>query len=78
MPSRGIDGLASRPVANGSRAVHLLFVWSTSGYVLVERTGEPPQAGTEVLERERRYRVTKVAPSPLPDDRRRCAYLQPI
>jgi flavin reductase len=33
--------------------------------------------GVSVVEGEQRYRVTKVAPSPLPGDRRSCAYLLP-
>lgn len=62
--------------ANG-RASYLLFVWSAQGYTLEERPGDPPQPGSEVEDRERRYRVTKLAPSPLPGDRRRCVYLLP-
>jgi hypothetical protein len=57
---------------------HLLFVWKTSGYELRERDGEPPAVGDEVEEDAVRLTVTKVAPSPLPGDRRRCAYLQPV
>lgn len=59
------------------RGGHLVFLWLPSGYLLQERPGDPPPVGAEVEEAERRYRVTKVAPSPLPDDRRPCAYLQP-
>jgi hypothetical protein len=33
--------------------------------------------GSEVEDRERRFRVTKIAPSPLPGDGRVCAYLLP-
>jgi hypothetical protein len=62
--------------SNG-RSGHLLFVWSPGGYTLVERSGDPPQPGAEVEDRERRFRVTKIAPSPLPSDRRPCAYLLP-
>ncbi|HEX6489998.1 MAG TPA: hypothetical protein VF002_01340 [Gaiellaceae bacterium] len=57
---------------------YLLFVSSLSGYELREREGEPPAVG-EVLELEQaRLRVAKLAPSPLPGDRRRCAYLQRV
>ena len=56
---------------------YLFFVWAPTGYTLVERTGEPPPPGTEVDDGERRYLVAKVAPSPLPGDRRLCAYLLP-
>jgi hypothetical protein len=62
--------------ANG-RNDHLLFVWSATGYTLVDRSGDPPQPGAEVEDHERRFRVTKIAPSPLPGDRRPCAYLLP-
>ena len=57
---------------------HLRFVWTTNGYELREREGEVPSVGAEVEEGEQRLRVTKVAPSPLPGDVRRCAYLQPL
>lgn len=59
------------------RGGYLVFVWSPSGYTLEERTGEPPQVGAEVEDGNRRFHVTKIAPSPLPGDRRRCAYLLP-
>jgi hypothetical protein len=61
---------------NGSGG-YLVFVWSTTGYRLEQRTGEMPQVGAEVEEGERRFRVTKIAPSPLPGDQRPCAYLLP-
>lgn len=57
---------------------HLRFVWTANGYELRERDGEPPAVGEEVEEDERRLRVTKLAPSPLPGDSRRCAYLEPL
>jgi hypothetical protein len=56
---------------------YLLFVSKPSGYELVERDGEPPSPGTEVeLEEGGRFTVSKLGPSPLPDDGRACAYLQ--
>ena len=55
---------------------HLLFVAKPTGYELQEREGEPPAVGAEVEENGTRLIVTKVAPSPLPGDGRRCAYLQ--
>ena len=54
---------------------HVLFVRTTSGYELVEREGEPPAVGSEVDLDGVALQVTKVAPSPLPGDRRICAYL---
>ena len=59
------------------RGGHLVFVWSPAGYTLQERPGDPPATGSEVEDGEKRFRVTKVAPSPLPGDRRLCAYLLP-
>ena len=56
---------------------YLLFVGKPSGYELREREGDPPAVGDQVEEDEVRMTVTKVAPSPLPGDGRRCAYLQP-
>lgn len=54
---------------------YLLFVWKPSGYELREQEGEPPTVGTQVEADGKTMRVTKVAPSPLPGDRRQCAYL---
>jgi len=58
-------------------AEHLVFRWSPSGYALDVRSGEPPPAGSAVAEGELRYRVSRVARSPLPHDPRWCAYLLP-
>ncbi|MGH2972792.1 MAG: hypothetical protein ACRDNM_14655 [Gaiellaceae bacterium] len=54
---------------------HLLFVWKTSGYELREEPGDAPAVGSEVEQDGERLRVSKVAPSPLPGDKRECAYL---
>jgi hypothetical protein len=54
---------------------YLLFVWTTSGYELVEQEGEPPAVGSEIEREGKLLQVTKVAPSPLPGDKRLCAYL---
>ena len=57
---------------------HLVFVSKPSGYELHERDGEAPEPGAEVeVEDGKRYTVIKLAPSPLPQDDRTCAYLQP-
>jgi hypothetical protein len=60
-------------VDDGQR--HLLFVWKPSGYELVEQAGEPPAVGAQVEVEGQQLRVTKLAPSPLPNDSRVCAYL---
>ena len=54
---------------------HLLFVWKTSGYELHEGEGDAPAAGSEVERDGETLRVVKLGPSPLPGDRRACAYL---
>jgi hypothetical protein len=64
-------------VQRNGRSGFLFFVWSASGYQLIERDGDPPRPGDAVEDGERRYRVTKIAPSPLPGDPRPCAYLTP-
>jgi flavin reductase (DIM6/NTAB) family NADH-FMN oxidoreductase RutF len=56
---------------------HLVFVWSPAGYTIEVRAGGPPRPGASVDDGDRRQRVTKVAPSPLPGDSRVCAYLLP-
>jgi hypothetical protein len=56
---------------------HLLFITRPTGYELVEREGEPPTPGEQIdLNGEGVFVVSKVAPSPLPDDDRLCVYLQ--
>ena len=54
---------------------HLLFVWKPSGYELVEQDGDAPTVGTAVELDGQQLRVIKLAPSPLPGDKRTCAYL---
>jgi hypothetical protein len=54
---------------------HLLYVWKATGYELREAEGDAPGVGSEVEQDGTTFRVTKVAPSPLPGDRRQCAYL---
>jgi len=59
---------------------YLLFISLPTGYELAERDGEPPAVGGEVELDEgagARFVVSKIAPSPLPQDERLCAYLQP-
>jgi len=59
---------------------HILFVSRPTGYELVEREGDPPAAGAliDLDENGARYEVVKIAPSPLPEDDRPCAYLQGV
>lgn len=57
---------------------HLLFVSTSHGYQLVERHGPAPAVFDQVSvpERDGLFRVAKLATSPLPNDRRVCAYLE--
>ena len=57
---------------------YVLFVSKPTGYELREREGEVPSVGAQVDEDEGRMIVTRVGPSPLPGDDRRCAYLQAL
>ena len=57
---------------------YLLFVSKPSGYELRERDGELPAVGSVLEEEDGRMVVTRVGPSPLPGDDRRCAYLQSL
>jgi len=55
---------------------HLLFVWSAHGWTLQQREGEIPSVGSTVEANETLLRISKIGPSPLPGDRRLCAYTQ--
>jgi hypothetical protein len=57
---------------------YLLFIWKATGYELRERDGELPAVGTVLDEEDGRMMATRVGPSPLPGDDRRCAYLQAL
>ncbi len=60
------------PVSDGWVA----FVASPDGYRLLERDGPPPVGGA-VLELDGdAFGVLRLGPSPLPGDRRRCAFLE--
>jgi hypothetical protein len=53
----------------------LVFISKPSGYELHEHEGDPPPVGAELEHDGRTLRVSKVGPSPLPGDRRPCAYV---
>lgn len=58
---------------------YLLFVSKPTGYELMAREGEPPAIGSTVeLDGVGRYLVSRISPSPLPQDKRPCAYLQQV
>jgi hypothetical protein len=52
------------------------FVPSPDGYGLVQLDGPPPGRGTAVELDGGTFLVLRLGPSPLPGDRRRCAYLE--
>jgi hypothetical protein len=54
---------------------YLVFISRPTGYELSEYEGDPPVVGSEFDHDGQTYRVAKVAPSPLPGDKRSCAYL---
>jgi hypothetical protein len=57
---------------------YFLFLSKPTGYELLDREGEPPSVGSIVeLEGQGRWIVNRISPSPLPQDRRPCAYLLP-
>jgi hypothetical protein len=55
---------------------HLLFVSTRRGYRLLERDGPVPEMLERVSLADDSFRVVKLAASPLPGDRRMCAYLE--
>jgi hypothetical protein len=57
---------------------YCLFVSKPTGYELLNREGDPPPVGSIVeIEGQGRWVVNRIGASPLPQDRRRCAYLLP-
>jgi len=57
---------------------YLLFVSTADGYRLLQQQGKAPAASdyVHVPEHDGLFWVAKLAPSPLPNDRRVCAYLE--
>jgi hypothetical protein len=56
---------------------YVLFLSKPTGYVLVDREGEPPAIGSELEANGGSVRILKVGPSPIPGDDRRCVYSEP-
>jgi hypothetical protein len=55
---------------------HCLFISKPTGYELLDREGEPPAIGSTVeLDGQGSWVVNRISQSPLPQDRRPCAYL---
>ena len=56
--------------------VWVAFVPSPHGYRLLERRGGRPDPGQMLELDDGSYRVLRLAPSPLPGDKRRCAFVE--
>jgi hypothetical protein len=74
------DATPASANGDGRAATHLVLFPAPSGYGLVQHDGEAPTPGTvldgDELSVDGRFVVTRVGPSPLPLDPRRCAYLE--
>jgi hypothetical protein len=57
-------------------AGHVLFVADPAGYRLLQREGPPPARGDALVLEGLGCHVVRLGPSPLPGDRRRCAFLE--
>lgn len=55
---------------------HVLFVSASEGYRLLQSNGPPPDRGAAVELNGGVFLVLRVGPSPLPGDRRRCAFVE--
>jgi hypothetical protein len=53
---------------------YLLMVWSPAGYTLREMDGDLPSLGQELEDGGHTLVVNKIGASPLPGDRRACAF----
>ncbi len=62
----------SPPPAGGC----VLFLPGPEGYRLLEREHEPPLPGERIEVEGASFCVLRLGPSPLPGDRRRCAFLE--
>lgn len=76
-PAPGSEGIVLKqhnpgPVPDGWVAL----VASPDGYRLLQREGPPPERGASVEFDGGMLVVLRLGPSPLPGDRRRCAYLE--
>ena len=73
----GLPLVDTEPVEGEASGLHVLFVPTVAGYVLIERDDVPPRCGAtlELSDPPGSFVVVKLAQSPLPNDQRRCAYL---
>jgi hypothetical protein len=65
---------------DGRRPTYLVLLPAANGYSLIQSEGDAPAPGTvlagDALRVQGRFVVSRVGPSPLPLDPRRCAYLE--
>jgi len=73
-PARGIVLKQHNPAPAVDGWVAL--VPSPEGYRLLQRAGQPPEQGAALELDDGVFVVLRLGPSPLPGDRRRCAYLE--
>lgn len=69
---------APAPAREEGPAGHVLFLGGPAGYRLAEQDGASPAGGDELEWEGGQYRVLRLGPSPLPGDRRRCAFVEPL
>ena len=67
--------LGERDFSDADTSRHLVFVPVEGVYALAERSA-PPEIGTAEEVDGVSFRVSRIGPSPLPADRRRCAFLE--
>jgi hypothetical protein len=65
----------TEPAEPAERQAELFFVATASGYRLLEPDGVAAARGDLVELADGSFRVLRLGPSPLPGDRRRCAFL---
>jgi hypothetical protein len=75
-PEQAVAESEAEPAEEEVREGHVLFVPSSAGYRLLARDGPAPDRVDVVELDEERYRVVRLGRSPLPRDRRRCAFLE--
>ena len=68
--------LGERDFSDADTSRHLVFVPVEGVYALAERSGPAPEIGTAEEVDGVSFRVSRIGPSPLPADRRRCAFLE--
>ena len=68
--------LGVRDLSAADTSRHLVFMPGEGAYGLVELSGPAPDAGALAEIDGQTFRVLRVARSPLPADRRRCAYVE--